>query len=403
MDRDAARSADQLLADSERRLKLALEVSRLGLWEWDLHSGRLRCSEEMLRITGLDAAGTGDVDIMAARRLVHPDDVEVIWASEEAARTGQPFHAEYRMVLADGAVRWVENHARTECDAQGRPSRMIGTLADITERKNAEEALRSAHAELESSVLERTQALLESNAQLVNEVAERRAMEEQVRELFGQLVMAEEEERRRLARELHDSLGQHVTALTLGLDVVGADAELPGSLRHRLEQLKRAAAQLDRDIDRLVYQVRPTVLDDLGLDDALHEHARTWGEESGTVVDLHTVGLRGRRFPPALESTVYRMVQEALNNVRKHAFATRVAVIVELRGGELRAIVEDNGRGFETSTPQSASGKSGHRLGLRGMAERASLAGGRLEVETAPDRGTTVFLTIPLPQQEEPA
>jgi PAS domain S-box-containing protein len=411
IDITARKQAEAALADSRERLQLALDASHLGLWEWDLDSGTLSYSPEVLVITGLPAEALG-ADVAAARRLVHPDDIEAVWASDEAARTGRPFSAEYRIVRPDGRLRWVANHARTLCDADGRPRRMIGTLADITARKQAEWALRESHDELEARVHERTEALEASNSRLANEVAERRATEAQVRELLGQLVGAEEDERRRMARELHDTVGQHLTAITLTLKAVEEDPSLPDALRQRLVQLQRATRQLDHDIDRLSHELRPAALDDLGLDDALRQHAAAWGQDSGITLELHTHGLRGRRLPASVETTVYRVVQEALTNVLKHSGATRVGVIAELRENELRAIVEDDGRGFEAQadtatgqaprTPGTPINPSRRRLGLRGMAERATLAGGRLEVESQPGLGTTLYLTIPLPEDDLP-
>jgi PAS domain S-box-containing protein len=394
----ARRRTEQALAQSRERLELALSASRMGLWEWTFATGTLWYSDEVLRITGLTRAQL-DHDIESWRRFIHPEDVEVIWAADEAARRGEGFHAEHRLLHPDGRVRWVVTHARSVCDIHGKPLRMVGTLADITEQKRAEEALRQARDELELRVQERTAALELVNTQMSNEVAERRATEGQVRELLGQLVGAEEDERRHLARELHDSLGQHLTALTLGLKAVQEDPSLPVALRERLGQLRAVARHLDEDVDRLSYELRPAVLDDLGLNEALRELAGTWAEDSGVPVDIHTRGLRGRRFDPTVETTVYRVVQEALTNIRKHAHASRVGLIVELRDGELRAIVEDDGQGMSHTGPITRAAPGRH-LGLRGMAERARLAGGRLDLESEPGRGTTVYLSVPLQPEE---
>jgi PAS domain S-box-containing protein len=385
---------EQALAQYRERLELAVAASQLGLWEWSFATRKLWCSDEALRIAGLTREQL-DEDADCWRRLIHPQDVEVIWAADDAARHGRGFHAEYRLVRPDGVLRWVVNDARGMYDAAGKPLRMVGTLVDITERKQAEEALRRARDELELRIQERTAALALANTQLADEVAERKATEGQVRELLGQLVGAEEDERRHLARELHDSLGQHLTALTLGLRTVQENTALPVALRERLGQLREVVRRLDEDVDRLSYELRPALLDDLGLNEALRELARAWAEDSGVAVDIHTRGLRGRRFDAMLETTVYRVVQEALTNIHKHAQASRVGLIVELSNGELRAIVEDDGCGMDTGDRAPSSGPGRH-LGLRGMAERARQAGGRLEIETEPGRGTTVYLSIPL-------
>ena len=397
MDISARKRTEDELAESQQRLQLALDASNLGLWEWDIASGSVSGSPRMLAITGLGADDLA-MDPLALRRLVHPEDMEAVWGLEEAARAGRAYHAEYRIVRRDGSVRWVANHARTDRDATGQPRRMIGTLADITERKQADAALSQSRDELEERVHDRTEALAQANTALANEVTERRATESLVRELLGQLVVAEEEERRRMARELHDTVGQHLTAITLALKAMESHPDMPAELRKRLAQLQRAARHLDDDIDRLSQELRPAALDDLGLDEALRQHALAWSEESGIAVDIHTHGLRGRRFGQAVESTVYRVVQEALTNVRKHAGASRVGVIVEQRDLELKAIVEDDGRGFDAQIAPEGPPGTNHRrrLGLRGMNERAMLAGGALEIESKPGQGTTVYLTIAL-------
>jgi signal transduction histidine kinase len=256
--------------------------------------------------------------------------------------------------------------------------------------------LRSPHDELEARVHERTDLLARANTTLANEVAERRAAESQVRELLGQLVSAEEDERRRLARELHDSLGQHLAALTLGLHAMEQDGALPATLHERVGKLLAATRRLEDEVDRLAHQLHPAALDDLGLDDALRELALAWQQDAGIEVEVHLRGLRGRRFPRELETTAYRIVQEALTNVRKHAGASRVGLIVEARGEMLRVIVEDDGRGFEAPVRAGPAGAPGRQLGLRGMTERAALAGGRIELETAPGQGTTLYLTLPM-------
>jgi signal transduction histidine kinase len=224
-------------------------------------------------------------------------------------------------------------------------------------------------------------------------VEERRAAEAQVRELLGQLVSAEEEERRRVSRELHDTVGQHLTALTIGLRMIADTPQLPPDVREQLARLQSSAQRLDEDVERLSHSLGPRALDDLGLDDALQQHAAEWSRESGVELNLHCRGLAGRRWEPLLETTVFRFVQEALTNVARHAGASQVTVIAERRYGELRAIVEDNGVGFDA---EAADARPRRGLGLRGMAERAALAGGRIEIESRPGRGTTLFLALPL-------
>lgn len=270
---------------------------------------------------------------------------------------------------------------------------VVLSFVDITARKRAEEELRRTRDELEISVRLRTAELERANAALRSEVNERRAAELKVRELLAELFSAEEEERRRIARELHDTLGQHLAVLAIGLKGIENEPGHAAGVREKLGQVQRTAMLLEREVDRLAHELRPPSLDDLGLEDALRRHVQGWAEESGLEVDVHTRGLRDERFAGAVETTAYRVVQEALTNVLKHARAQRVSVIAEHVGGELRVIVEDDGSGFDAAQVRSAHGR---QLGLTGMAERAALVGGRLEIESEAGKGTTVYLRVPI-------
>jgi signal transduction histidine kinase len=158
-----------------------------------------------------------------------------------------------------------------------------------------------------------------------------------------------------------------------------------------LRRLQALAQTLDQEVDRIAADLRPPALDDLGLEDALRRHVRLWEQEAGVAADIHTRGL-DERVPQVIETTVYRLVQEALTNVRKHARATRASVVVERRDGTLVAIIEDNGVGFER--PTDVNTVPGGGLGLSTMRERAVLVGGDFQVESKPGGGTTVFFEM---------
>lgn len=231
-----------------------------------------------------------------------------------------------------------------------------------------------------------------NEGRLREEAAERRRLEEVRTRLIGQLVTAQEEERRRVARELHDTLGQHLTGLTLSLATLATRPEVPKELARSIVRLQQIAADIDDEVDRLAAQLRPPALDDLGLGEALRRHVETWGRDASVDVDIHTRDV-DQRFREPVETTVYRVVQEALTNVRRHAHAGHVSVVVEHRERQLVAIVEDDGIGFDTNDV----GKSPMtRFGMSTMRERAGVAGGRLDVESVPGKGTTVYLRVPV-------
>jgi signal transduction histidine kinase len=167
--------------------------------------------------------------------------------------------------------------------------------------------------------------------------------------------------------------------------------ELEGSARGEIETLENITKQLDADLDFLVWELRPTALDDLGLVEALTDYVATWSKYFGLQAQLHTRGMQSRRLASQIEIMLYRVAQEALNNVAKHAAAKRVELILEQRSDHVSLIIEDDGIGFDPD----AVGENAKGLGLTGMRERAAFAGGTAAVESRPDAGTTVFVRIP--------
>src|SRR5256714_3115088 len=262
-------------------------------------------------------------------------------------------------------------------------------------RKQIEAALRSAYDDLEIRVEQRTIELSTVNETLKAEVTEHKKSEAARGQLLRQLVKAQEEERRRISRELHDQMGQHLNAFMLGLKnlslACGNGASPHTKSFHRLQELTE---QLMDKTHHLAWELRPAALDDLGLQTALSNYVEKWSEHSGITTDFHSHGLQKQRLPPPIETAVYRIVQEALNNILKHARAERVSVILELRNNQLLAIVEDDGHGFDVEAVKFAS-VDGSGLGIMGMQERVASLDGNLEIESRPTRGTTLVTRIP--------
>jgi PAS domain S-box-containing protein len=266
-------------------------------------------------------------------------------------------------------------------------------LTGATESLNAR--LREAHDWLEQRVAERTGELAAANATLRAEIARRERAETDRRDLLQRLTSAQEDERRRIARELHDQMAQHLAALGLGLKVVKDATPDPSPARDRLQQMQALTGLIGREVHNLALELRPTALDDLGLESAVANHAERWSERSGVEVDYHATGLDGGRLPAPVETALYRVIQEALTNVLKHAQARRVSLVLQRAPGQAVAVVEDDGVGFDAESV-TAPTRGGERLGLVGMRERLAVVGGTLTVESSPGRGTTVIARIPL-------
>lgn len=258
-----------------------------------------------------------------------------------------------------------------------------------------QEALRQARNDLETRVRDRTAELARSNLVLQIEVAERTQAEAVRQQLLRRLVTAQEEERRRVARELHDQMGQYLTALMLGLESVKELCESPSPAQARVGQLQEVTDRLMKEVHRLARNLRPAALDDLGLPKALRQYAEEWSRYAGIAVEFHSHDVDTERLPPHIETTLYRVVQEALTNVLKHANARCASILLERRGDRVHAIVEDDGDGFDVEA-MMASTDAQCRLGLFGMQERVALVGGTLEIESTPGAGTAVFARIPL-------
>ncbi|HEX8968560.1 MAG TPA: HAMP domain-containing protein [Chloroflexota bacterium] len=221
-----------------------------------------------------------------------------------------------------------------------------------------------------------------------------RAREHERAELLQRIIAGQEEERRRLAQELHDQASQALASLQLGLDRLAAGLDSEDEARQVATDLRAVAEQTLEAVHHLAVELRPSVLDDVGLVAALQRYLRDWAEHGHMEFDFVPVGVEGLRLVPAAETAVYRIIQAALTNITQHADAGHVSVILQRRGEKLIAVVEDDGRGFDPSAVRTRPLEA--RLGLAGMEERATLIGATLAVESTPGVGSSVFLEIPL-------
>ena len=239
---------------------------------------------------------------------------------------------------------------------------------------------------------EELNAKAEKNTSLIAEIRDRRAAEEKITALFRRLVSIQDEERRRISRDIHDQIGQQMTALRMTLE--GLDTSRDGPPDHA-ERARQLVKDIDRSLHFLTWELRPAgALEHHGLAIALENLVSAWSERFGIAADFQGPKAETVRLSLDVATHLYGLVQEALHNVVKHASARHVAVLLQARDHHGVVIVEDDGRGFDAAQVSEHPDKQG--LGLVSMRERATLCGGTLDIDAAPGRGTTIFVRIPL-------
>ena len=348
---------EKALRKSEAQLAEAQQLAQLGSWSRELATNVVTWSEEIFRIFGMEPRKVG-TNYEAFLQRIHPDDRTAVRAViEDAFKHHRPFSCEYRITRLDGAARIIHAHGSVVVDDAGKPIRAFGTAQDITERKHAEEELRTSR--------------------------------EQLRALAAYLQSVREEERTRISRELHDEIGQGLTAIKLALErnVSNPSAATPAALTQTLTLANELIGQV-RDLS---LELRPTMLDDLGLLAALRWHFERYTAQCKIDVDFKYTGLDDRRFSPETETAAYRIVQEALTNVARHAGVDHVVVEIDADQDRLRIQIKDRGAGFDSYSLPAA-----RTAGLSGMRERAIILGGKLEIQSSSGAGTVLIAILPL-------
>jgi two-component system CheB/CheR fusion protein len=298
----------------------------------------------------------------------------------EAGRSGRAADERYH-VRKDGTHFYCSGVTRR----QGAGGIGFAKIArDLTGQRRAADALQQAHDDLDDRVRRRT-------SELESEVADHDAAKRSVTSLLHRLVSAQEDERRRIARELHDHFGQQLTALRLTLERSQRQAEEGRPSQDEIRQALTLTQQIGSDLEFLGWELRPIALDELGLAAALPRFVSEWSAHVGIPAEFRFSGFEAGRLSRAAEVAFFRVAQEALNNVAKHAHASRTDVVLASSDGQIVLVVEDDGAGFDVGDDKT----SGDGFGLAGMRERAGLVGATLQIESTPGKGTSVFLRCP--------
>lgn len=348
-------------------------------------------AEKMFGYTSDEAIGMhSDLLFTKEDRLAGVPESERRTAREEGFADDERLH-----LRKDGNLFFASGIQTALLDKNGGISGFAKIARDLTDRVDLEKRLDAATESLEVKVVERTDQLERSNRSLRREVSERKRAEELRVAVIRKIVATQESERRRIAREIHDSIGQQMTALRLRLNTFADRANGTSESAEPIAELQAMANRIDDEIDFLAWELRPSVLDDLGLPVAAGTFVRDWSAHFGVEADFRAVGMHDERLLPEVEINLYRIMQEALNNTAKHANATRASALLEKGQASVRLIVEDDGDGFDFDA--GSLNKASYRgLGLLGIKERAELLGGSLEIESRRGAGTTVFVRVPV-------
>jgi len=266
---------------------------------------------------------------------------------------------------------------------------------EIAERKRAERGVQKVLDELEQRVKERTAELVTANEQLGQEIEERKRAEEHVRSLSQQLLKAQESERQRLSRDLHDTVGGNLSALKICCDTLFDDqTELPPGIRQRVSEFSKVLQGSIMAVRNLSYDLRPASLDQLGLVETVVHYCGDFSERNALKVDFFSVGLDNMKLDFDTEIALYRIIQEGLNNIRKHADASHVTIRLLACFPHIILRMEDNGEGFDVEK-RSEEAFQEKRMGLQTMRERAALLNGKMKVESHLDKGTKILVEVP--------
>jgi PAS domain S-box-containing protein len=348
---------EEALRESEERLILAVQAGRMYTFEWDAVTDVIIRSIESTNILKWSSDPTRDTNRQFIAS-VHPDDREAYTATEAGLIPEKPtYQITYRVSRPDGVVIWLEDTGRAFFDTQGRKIRVVGMVADVTDRKVAEEALES---------------------------------------VSRRLIEAQEQERTRIARELHDDFSQRLALLAVELEELHQNPPILSEIRRRMGGLHKQVSQVATDIQTLSHELHSSKLEYLGIAAAMRGFCKEFSEQQDVEIDLRSHDLPSS-LSPDVSLCLFRVLQEALHNSAKHSGVRHFEVRLWGASSEIHLTVSDAGAGFDSEAAKESRG-----IGLISMTERVKLLKGTFSIESEPQRGTTVHARVPISSDSKP-
>ncbi|MDA3853934.1 MAG: PAS domain S-box protein, partial [Bacteroidales bacterium] len=353
------KQAEEALIHNESILTRAQKIAHVGSWEYDYSNDHMKVSDETFRIFGLKP---GDLEPSLDHffSMVHPDDGEKLKTNIEAVkRLEAPSSMDLRIHLSNGEKRIIHEQAEMTLDALGQPAKWIGTVHDITQRKQIE-------AELNKSL-------------------------EQLHQLSKHIEKARENERLNLARELHDDLGQALTAVKIDLEIIKRHSE-DTSIKEKLENVKILVGTTIKTVQRITSQLRPEIIEDLGLEAAIDWYANEFSKRYGIEIFLDIENDIPISNDDALP--IFRIMQESLTNIARHAKASHIEIILSKIDDSVQFLISDNGIGITTAEINSKKA-----FGIMSMKERSASLGGTFDISPGTKYGSQITICFPLKNQ----
>jgi PAS domain S-box-containing protein len=359
------RKAEQSLRESEERVKLAVSSAGAGVWSADVGTGRIWATDRARDLFGFAPQEPLDYERVLSR--IHPAERDLVRRSlQQAMESGEEAILENRVVLSDGNIRWIATRGRLQQNSPRESKRLMGVCVDTTARKLAEETLKQRENELMA--------------------------------LTGRIIYAQEEELRRLSRELHDDLTQRLAALALDAALIEKqlNSAQPQAVQD-LKDLRTNLAEVADEVHNLSRQLHPSILDDLGLVQAVQAECATFTKKTGIDLSFmpHDVP---DSVPQQLALCLYRVIREGLQNIAKHSRAAAASITVQGLSDGIRLLVQDKGIGFDSKEVKRKAG-----IGLSSMRERVRLVNGTMAIESKPGKGTEIQVFIPLGGEHDQA